>query len=307
VGTRRVLLTMVMALIVVAQPLGAVAAPPEEAVYLSLGTSLAAGTLADAEGNSIDFSDQSYTDQLFQRIGGRVAADLAHVKLGCPGETTDQFMGGVNVSGQPSNCAADYSTGSQMGDALATLAAENVVLITIDIGANDLTQALGPCGFNDPSCLGAQIQAIAGNVGQIVGTLRQVGGYTGPIVGMNYYNPFVAAAIGFFNGVPGQQAPDPALALASDTLAQAFNGALAQAYAATGAEVADVYTAFSAGNFTDQSPMNGIADNVDVLCKLSFMCPDDPDAKPNRHLNPKGYRVVAKVFIGVIAGIEFDM
>jgi hypothetical protein len=37
------------------------------------------------------------------------------------------------------------------------------------------------------------------------------------------------------------------------------------------------------------------------------MCPDDPDAKPNRHLNPKGYRVVAKVFIGVIAGIEFDM
>jgi lysophospholipase L1-like esterase len=301
VSKRRVFLTMVMALIVVAQPLAAVAASPEEAVYLSLGDSLAAGTLADADGNSIDFSDQSYTDELFQRIGGRIAADLTHVKLGCPGETTDRLMGV-----EPSVCAADYVTGSQLGDALATLAEGNVVLITIGIGANDITRALGICGFNDPVCIGAQIQSTAGKVAQIVGTLRQVGGYTGPIVGMNYYNPFVAAAIGFFSGVPGQQAPNQGLAVLSDALARAFNGALAQAYAATGAEVADVYTAFGAGNFTDQSPMNGIADNVDVLCKLSYMCPDDPDAMANRHLNPKGYRVVAKTFIGVIAGIEFD-
>lgn len=298
---RRLFLVMAVVSAIVAQPLAALADPPEEAVYLSLGTSLAAGTLADSAGEGIDFSDVSYTDQLYQRVKGRIAADLTHVKLGCPGETTDRMLGA-----EVSNCASSYVTGTQLGDALATLAEGNVVLITIDIGANDVTRALDFCGFTNPTCISAEIQRIAGEVAQITGALRVVGGYTGPIVAMNYYNPFVAASIGFFSGVQGQQTPDPNLAFMSGVLAQAFNGALGQAYAATGVHVADVYTAFRAGEFIDQSPMNGTFDNVDVLCKLSYMCPEDSEAKANRHLNAQGYRVVAKTFIGVLAQIEFD-
>lgn len=298
---RRISLAVAVVFAIVAQPLAAIADPPEEAVYLSLGTSLAAGTLADSTGEGIDFSNVSYTDQIYQRVKGRIAVDLTHVKLGCPGETTDRMLGT-----EVSNCTSSYVTGTQLGDALATLAEGNVVLITIDIGANDVTRALDSCGFTNPACIGAEIQSIAGEVAQIMGTLRVVGDYTGPIVAMNYYNPYVAASIGFFSGVPGQQTPDPTLAFQSDVLAQAFNGALAQAYAATGVHVADIYTAFRSGDFTDESPRNGTFDNVDVLCKLSYMCPDESGAKANRHLNAKGYRVVAKTFIGVLAGVEFD-
>lgn len=89
---------------------------------------------------------------------------------------------------ESSACAADYVTGAQLGDAVATLPGRNVVLIIIGIGANETTRALGICGS-----VGSRVHryldpGLAVKVAQIAGTLRQVGGYTGPIVGMNYYN-----------------------------------------------------------------------------------------------------------------------
>lgn len=293
---------MVMTFIATTVP-AALANQPDEVVYLSLGTSLAAGSQIDAGGNTTFSSEEAYTDQLFQRVKGRIGADLRHEKLGCAGETADTFAGGTNVFGQPSNCAAIYDTGSQLGDALAAIEEGDVVLVTIDLGANDILQAQQVCA-GDSGCIAAQVPVIAAKVAQVVGALR-VAGYAGPIVGMNYYNPQAAAAIGFFPGVPGQHAPDPTLAGLSDALAQGFNGALAQAYGAVGADVADVYGAFNAGDFGDDDPLNGLPDNVDVLCDLSYMCPADPGVKANIHLNKKGYKVIAKTFVDEIARIDF--
>jgi lysophospholipase L1-like esterase len=282
----------------------AAATPPHAAVYLSVGTSLAAGSQADAAGNTTFGSDESYTDQLHQRLKGRIASELTHVKLGCPGETTDQFLGGVNIFGEASNCAGLYETGSQIGDALATIAEGNVVLISIDVGANDIVQAQQACGA-DAGCLLGAISAIAGNTAQIVGTMRAAG-YTGPIVAMNYYNPQAAIAIGYYHGVAEQQSANPLLAQQSDVLARGFNQALAQAYGAFDVRVADVYSAFNAGDFGDDAPRNGTPDNVDVLCSLSFMCPSEETVKANFHLNRKGYRVVAKTLLEEVEALEFD-
>ena len=287
------ILSAVAILLAIAVP--AVSATPGEGVYLSLGTSLAAGSQADAAGDTTFSSTSSYTDQLHQRLKGRLASELAHVKLGCPGETTDQLLGGVDDDGDPSNCADLYATGSQIGDALATIERGEVVLITIDVGANDLFDAQLLCG-TDPACLGAQIQSIAFKAAQIVTVIRDAG-YAGPIVAMNYYNPLAAAAIGYINGVAGQQAPNPFIALSSDALVSSLNGALSQAYGAFGIPIADVYSAFNAGDFDDEIPQNGQPDNVDVLCKLSYMCPSDEMVKANIHLNKDGYRVVAKEFL----------
>lgn len=271
-----------------------------EPVYLSLGTSLAAGSQADEDGFTTFSSQSSYTDQLYQRIKGRFGAKLTHAKLGCPGETTDTMTGGVDFLGDPSQCVDLYLTGSQLGDALATVQTDDVVLITIDIGANDILHAQLKCGTNLP-CFSAEIVAIAGKVAQIAGTLR-AGGYEGPILAMNYYNPQVAAAIGFFSGIPGQQTPDPMLAQLSDQLVIGFNGALAQVYGRFDVEVVDIYGRFNSGDFGDDQPRNGVPDNVDVICDLTSMCPDDPAVRPNIHLNPKGYRVVAKAFLASLAG-----
>lgn len=292
---RRLFTALAMTSLLVATTAPVAAASPGEGVYVSLGTSLAAGSQADASGTTTFSSESSYTDQLHQRLKGRLVGDLAHVKLGCPGETAPQLLGGVDKDGNPSNCAGLYETGSQIGDALKTVAESNVVVMTIDIGSNDLFDAFETCG-QDSICLGGEITAIAGKVGQIVTTIRN-GGYDGPIVAMNYYNPLAAASVGFFNGVPGQQPSDLGFAILSDSLVRSLNGALAQIYDSFGVSLVDVYAAFNAGDFGDDQPANGIPDNVDVLCRLSFMCPDDETVKPNIHLNRNGYKVVAKEFL----------
>jgi len=295
---------LVFVLLTALLPAGAVATGEGnddfEPVYLSLGTSLAAGSQADEDGFTTFSSQSSYTDQLYQRIKGRFGAKMTHAKLGCPGETTDTMTGGVNFFGDPSQCVDLYATGTQLGDALAAVQTEDVVLITIDMGANDILQAQLECGV-DLNCFSAEIATIAGKVVQIVRTLR-AGGYEGPILAMNYYNPQVAAAIGFFSGIPGQQTPDPVLAQLSDQLLIGFNGALAQVYGLFDVEVVDIYGRFNSGDFGDDQPPNGIPDNVDVVCDLTSMCPDDPTVRPNIHLNTKGYRVVAKAFLASLSG-----
>ena len=208
--------------------------PAGDPVHLSIGTSLAGGSLADSDGFTTASSNVSYSDQLYTYVRGRLAPHLTHVKLGCVGETTDQVVGGVNVFGQPSNCVAEV----QLGDALATIATRDVLLITIDIGVNDGLQAQIICA-GDIDCIIAAIPGIAANVAGIVFTLR-ASGYTGRIVAMNYYNATVPAAIGFYAGVPGPLAPTLELAIGSDLLIQGFNGALEAAHAATGAEIVDI-------------------------------------------------------------------
>lgn len=290
---RRHISTAIVALAVFLGTLPAIADTPEEAVYLSLGTSLAAGSLADESGATTLSSDWGYPDQLYQRLTGRLAPNLVHEKLGCPGETTATIRGGLNAFGQPSSCI--YDAGSQLAQAQAEIAQGDVVLITIDLGANDVVHAQLTCQ-GDPGCIGAALPSIAGEVGEVMAALRGAG-YAGPIVAMNYYNPQVASGIGFYHSVAGRQAPNEALARGSDQLTRAFNALLAYHYGTQGVAVVDVYTTFNSADFDDDQPANGTWDNIDVICAWSYMCPADPTVKANFHLNPKGYRMVAKAFL----------
>ena len=89
---RRHIPMAIVALAVFLGTLPAIAETPAEAVYLSLGTSLAAGSLIDESGATTLSSDWGYPDQLYQRLTGRLAPNLVHEKLGCPGETTATYL-----------------------------------------------------------------------------------------------------------------------------------------------------------------------------------------------------------------------
>ena len=309
--TRKLTLVFLSALLVIAAVPGIAVAdegPATDKVYLSLGDSLAAGSLADSGGTTVYPSNKSYTDRLYRKLDKRID-DLEHVKLGCDGEKTTDM-----ITGAETKCAADYSVnGTQLAEAVRWLTdpGVEVVLVTIDIGANDVNNAAGACNF-DPGCTAAAIPAILNNVGYILATIRGVG-YTGPIVGMNYYNPNVAASIGYFAGAPGPIEPNPnaGFAVLTDLLAQGFNGGLAAVYGAFGVPVADVYGAFASGDFADdggryQKKGNDVADNAaDAVCRLTYMCPKDSSAKANIHPNKKGYKVMAKAFWVIIR--EFDL
>ncbi len=92
------------------------------------------------------------------------------------------------------------------------------------------------------------------------------------IVAMNYYNPNLATWIGFFPGTPGQQAPNPAFAVTSNIVSTVGNDLLEAQFTSRGVLVADVELEFSGEDF-DVDDIDGVPNNVEVICKWTSMCP----------------------------------
>ncbi len=265
-------------------------------IYLSLGDSLAAGIQADpATGESIE-TDEGYADQLFARLQQQYP-NLELVKMGCPGESTTTFIeGGI----------CDYSAGTQFQEAVDFIQANlgKIALVTIDLGANDLFQS--DCintetGVIDEACLTALFEQVGDNLGQIITVLGAATQQDAPLIGMNYYNIFLAA---WLLGPEGQ-----ALALQSQELMEIANfQVLGAAYGAFGVPVADVYDQYMSTDFETlvpfplPAPNDVVPLNVATLCDLTFNCLIPP-AEPNIHPNTEGYSVIADAFQEVIDSI----
>ena len=119
-------------------------------------------------------------------------------------------------------------------------------------------------------------------------TLRAAADSDVLIVGMNYYDPFLAAWI---YGPQGQ-----ALALASLPLTIQFNAALQSVYQALQVPVADVAKAF---RITNTTPVWGIPLNVLLALSWTWMGAPPP-VGPDVHPNAIGYAVIAGSFVRAI-------
>ncbi|MDE2059797.1 MAG: SGNH/GDSL hydrolase family protein [candidate division NC10 bacterium] len=246
--------------------------------YVSLGDSLAAGFQPTGS-----FA-QGYADQLFTALRAKTSG-LQHVKLGCFGETTvTMITGGV----------CSYRHGSQLNEAVAFLQRHqgSVALITIDIGANDVN-----CSITMPldmRCITDASAAVETNLPSILTALRAAAGPGVPIVGMNYYDPFLAF---WLQGEGGRAA-----ATDSRQAFLKFNDTLDTIYKAAGSPVADVEGAFSTTDFATKvvSPDFGTVPlNVARICQWTWMCTPAP-LGPDIHANTEGYGVIAGAFLKVL-------
>jgi lysophospholipase L1-like esterase len=248
--------------------------------YLSVGTSLAVGLQPNPDGHARR-TKGGYADQLVDDLEEAGASGLKLVKLGCSGETSATILtGGL----------CEYPRGgSQLDEAEAFLLAhqDQVALVTVDLGANDIEPCGSPAGI-DQACVAQAVASVASNLPVVLARLRAAAGPDVPIVGMNYYNPFLAAW--FVN---------PALALASDAGLVAFNGLLAAIYGAFAIPVADVAAAFQASDFTPVAAAGGVPLNVLLVCQWTWMCSPGP-AGPNIHANAEGYQQIADAFLDVL-------
>ncbi len=270
------------------------AADDDDEFYLSLGTSLSVGVqpiLFGADIGENQLTDDGYADQLTDILAAE-SDDLRLVKLGCPGETTiTMITGGI--------CA--FPNGSQLAEAINFLNThgDDVELITIDMGANDLLE--GGCVIDtvvDPVCIQGVIVQISGNLPIILSALREAADPDTLIVGMNYYNPFLAF---WLIGADGQS-----LAIDSALVVNFINNnVLGPTYGAFGIPVADVASAFLSNDFATlvpfplPAPNNFVPLNVAVICQLTYMCVPDPIG-PNIHANPTGYGVIAATFAALL-------
>jgi lysophospholipase L1-like esterase len=255
--------------------------------YLSLGDSLAQGVQPNAEGQS-GITDQGYADDLYS-VERLQVHGLKLAKLGCPGETTTTMIkGGVCVGAYSANPLLD----NQLDAAVAFLQTHDVALVTIDIGANNVDGCIG-AGSIDLTCIGNGFAAAHSDLATILATLRKADP-TVPIVGMNYYDPFLAE---WLQGPAGQ-----VLALQSVQLTTSYNTLLGAVYHAFSVPVANVESAFQTTNST-VIPFVKLPINVATICALTWMCAPAP-VGPNIHARAVGYWLIAATFAGTIGRLE---
>lgn len=243
------------------------AASSKATYYLSLGDSLAQG--GQPIGGPWSPSappgyNQGYADQLF-KLTRDSYTQLREVKFGCGGETTTTLRFGGGFCG--------YEEGSQLAQAAAFLEehGEEVAFVTIDIGANDLLS-------------GGGVPAIASNLPVILATLRDAAAPGVPIVGMNYYDPFVAPVWFTTHDLAAVAAEAAAIA--------AFNDFLEGIYGSLGIPVADVEAAFQ---LQDLTLVDGVPLTVVRACQWTWIC-----AAGDIHPNDAGYAVIAQAFVGLV-------
>src|SRR5579875_205603 len=258
------------------------AGAPAASYYLSLGDSLAQGVQPNFQGVSVE-TQQGYPDQLYTA--------LQLVKLGCPGETTTTMIkGGI----------CTYPKGSQLRQAAAFLAAHrgHVQLVTIDIGANDVDNCVALKVFSKVvKCVEKALPRAVRNLATIMGRLRAAGGKSLPIIGMSYYDPFLAD---WLSGKSGQQ-----FATLSLDLAELVRTDLDAVYAKAGAPVADVFTTFRTSDikhFVTVPLLGRVPVDVALICSYTWMCAA-PSVGPNIHANVLGYGVIATTFLDTYLGI----
>jgi len=284
-----------IALVVATLPLGACdvvnelvngGGGPSTYYYVSLGTSLSVGVQPSGSGILLPTND-GYADQLYDSIrpafeaAGAADRELNLNKLGCPGETlADMINGG--------NCL--YIAGSQL-DAAVNFLTDNpgkVHLVTIDMGANDFRNAGCITTLVDIDCINTVSAQIATDLAVVLTALRNAAGPDTTIVGMNYYNPYLASWL--------VDAAGQSLAMESALAAVILNDFLLTTYDTAVIPMADVYAAFESDDFTTMVPSSLPPPNdqlpvsVANLCAWTYNC--DP-AGPDIHANFAGYNLIA--------------
>ena len=260
-------------------PANTLATAPEPSYYLALGDSLSVGVQPDASGTSVRTSD-GYPDQVYAELH-RGRPSLRLVKLGCPGETTSTMInGGI----------CRYQGGSQLAAAVAFLHAHRgpVLLVTIDIGANDPEQCGAQVGLTQlAKCAVTDVPAAVTHLNTIMTRLKAAAGPGVRMVGMTYYLPALAE---WRSGLPGHL-----VAWTAEKLAAAYNTMLGRVYAQAGVQVANVFGAFETADFARPAGTN-VPRNVTRLCQWTWQCAAPPRG-PNQHANQAGYQVIARTFL----------
>jgi lysophospholipase L1-like esterase len=247
--------------------------------YLALGDSLAVGAQPNLPlDTTLVPTPVGYSNDIFNKLSQK-NSNLQLKELGCIGETTTSMIQGGNC-----NYGADAS---QLKAAIDFLEHNRVSLITLDIGANDIDTCISTSGVSD-SCVSSALVRVGGDLSFILGELRRAAAPNVPIIGMNYYDPFLAA---WTLGSSGQ-----ALAIQSLEATDLFNGVLDSVYHAFGVPVADVAGAFKINDFAP-APDN-LPENVYQTIELTFVSLGITAANvvANVHPNPVGYEVIAAAF-----------
>ena len=253
------------------------AAPPTP-YYLALGDSLALSVQPDPITGVLSPGNKGYVDDLYALYRLR-HPNLALKKLGCSGETTTTMLNGGKCT---------YDLGTQLAEAADFINTHRVVLITLSIGGDNVLGCFNLQLFTvDEPCVFQGLATIGPELGQILEILRGAAGRRVPIVGMNYYDPFLAAST---LGPVGEALADFSLAITLD-----MNDTLGMVYSGFQVPVANVARAF---RITDETVVPGYNLPLNVVLEFAWTWVGaPPPVGPDIHPNDTGYAVIAGAFL----------
>jgi len=234
--------------------------------YVAMGDSLAAGYQPGAG----DDKTGGYVGHVRAALAsGRHKVGLDNVA--CSGETSSTLVFGGLCS---------YPRGSQLAQAVQFLKhhARSTRLVTLTIGANDVTPCLQVPSDQILTCVQQKLAVLSQNLQTTLGAVHSAAP-TAQIIVTNYYNPYLAL---YFT--------NPALATQTSALQQGLNATIAGVTSAFGGQTADVATAFD--SFDTTLTPTGIPTNVAMVCTYTWMC-----LKGNIHANDLGYALMATAVV----------
>jgi len=262
--------------------------------YVSVGTSLSVGVQPNSSGTLL-LTNDGYPDQLFDLVRSEFEAggqnrELRLAKLGCPGETLDDMVNGGSCP---------YLAGSQLDAAIDFLGdnGAKVLLLTIDMGANDFRNAGCITDAVNLDCVNAVSSQIATDLATVLANLANAADPATTIIGMNYYNPYLSS---WLEGSDGQT-----LATESAQAGVVMNDSLSTTYATAGIPMADVYAAFESDDFSTMvssslpPPNDTLPVSVANICTFTYMCDASP-VGPDIHANVAGYSLIAETMVNVL-------
>jgi len=252
-------------------------------LYLAVGDSLAAGYQPDLPGDHTD-REGGYAGVVRDALTAPGGGHPELVNTGCPGETAESFLTGGRC---------EYPEGSQVAAAeqvLAGRADEGAgVLVTVQLGANDVQRCVRldrQQASVDEACVTAGLQQVGTALPEALTRLKAAAPQAEVVV-LDYYNPFVVAAL-----LGGTFEP---LAARSQQAQTELNALIDRTAQESGDAVARVGAAFAAADLPPTTGASGATGTsttrvpLGPICSWTWMCADPPDI----HATTEGYRVMA--------------
>jgi lysophospholipase L1-like esterase len=252
------------------------------AYYLALGGSGSLGVQPTVDRPKGQPTTSGYANDLLKLERSRWSG-LHLVQLGCPGETTGSFLAGGD------HCRP--AGRSQLAEAVSFLHSHtNVVLVTIDLGFNNMLPCLAYHKVNQTCVLG-KLATVQQQLTQILARLHEADPSL-RIVGVGHYDPYLYAHIDDF------AVKD--FVSASIAVIDRLNAVLRFVYSAAGVPTANVGAAFALANAVPTTRTNGTTAPKDLvrLCALTWACTSPP--LRNSHPNEDGYEVIAESIADVV-------